>query len=146
MTENGQHYRYKSTVELKRKSDWDSKNKKIKPSEPMFEEWQAKLDALYNKADNIRENLEKGGTASADKIIEELRFGAHSESFLVLAEQKVSECPACNVQLIFYRADGKAPVLVKFLLNEKETLIHGLKPLTGCYYEWSKVKEFWANR
>ena len=36
--------------------------------------------------------------------------------------------------------------LVKFLLNEKETLIHGLKPLTGCYYEWSKVKEFWANR
>jgi hypothetical protein len=40
----------------------------------------------------------------------------------------------------------KAPVLVKFLLNEKETLIHGLKPLTGCYYEWSKVKEFWANR
>jgi hypothetical protein len=50
------------------------------------------------------------------------------------------------VQLIFYRADGKAPVLVKFLLNEKETLIHGLKPLTGCYYEWSKVKEFWANR
>ena len=30
--------------------------------------------------------------------------------------------------------------------RKKGTLIHGLKPLTGCYYEWSKVKEFWANR
>ena len=53
-------------------------------------------------------------------------------------------CPACNVQLIFYRAGKNAPILVKFLLNEKETLIHGLQPLTGHYYEWSKVKKFWA--
>ena len=54
-------------------------------------------------------------------------------------------CPACNVQLIFYRsADG--PVLVKFLLNEKESLIHGLAPLTGRYYKWDKVKKFWRNR
>lgn len=75
-------------------------------------------------------------------------------TFLTCSETEIPDffqdynymCPACNVQLIFYRADGKAPVLVKFLLNEKETLIHGLKPLTGCYYEWSKVKEFWANR
>ena len=50
-----------------------------------------------------------------------------------------------NLQMVFYR-NKAGKVLVKFLLNEKETLIHGLKPLTGCYYEWSKVKEFWANR
>ena len=49
------------------------------------------------------------------------------------------------MQLIFYRADGKAPVLVKFLLNEKETLIHGLEPVKGNYYDWQAVKRFWKK-
>lgn len=53
-------------------------------------------------------------------------------------------CPACNVQMVFYRADN-GPVLVKFLLNEKETLLHGLAPQTGCYYSWDDVKQFWAG-
>ena len=50
-------------------------------------------------------------------------------------------CPACNVQLVFYRS-RRGPVLVKFLLNEKETLVHGLEPLSGCFYEWEKVKQY----
>jgi hypothetical protein len=37
-------------------------------------------------------------------------------------------------------------ILVKFLLNEKETLIHGLEPHTGIYYDWSEVKEFWQSQ
>ncbi|MBP5397638.1 MAG: hypothetical protein J6Y32_03255 [Bacteroidales bacterium] len=53
-------------------------------------------------------------------------------------------CPACNVQLVFYRSDS-GPVLVKILLNEKETLIHGLAPDTGCFYDWNRVKRFWAK-
>lgn len=48
-------------------------------------------------------------------------------------------CPACNVQMVFYRSDN-GPILVKFLLNEKETLIHGLSPTTGCFYDWKQVK------
>lgn len=52
-------------------------------------------------------------------------------------------CPACNVQMVFYRADS-GPILVKFLLNEKETLLHGLTPQTGCFYDWNRVKRFWA--
>ena len=47
-------------------------------------------------------------------------------------------CPACNVQLVFYR-NGKS-ILVKVLLNEKETRIVGLKPYEGVYYEWKSVK------
>ena len=54
-------------------------------------------------------------------------------------------CPACNVQLIFYR-NKRGNVLVKFLLNEKETLIHGLKPKTGVYYDWDAVKQWVAAR
>ena len=55
-------------------------------------------------------------------------------------------CPACNVQLIFYRKGAKGKkVLVKFLVNEKETLVHGLTPATGAYYDWAAVKKFWST-
>ena len=52
-------------------------------------------------------------------------------------------CPGCNVQLIFYRKCPKGKVLVKLLVNEKESLIHGLKPWMGVYYDWSAVKKSW---
>lgn len=55
-------------------------------------------------------------------------------------------CPACNVQLVFYHKKRRGPVLVKFLLNEKETLIRGLEPKTGCFYDWSTVKQFWSAK
>ena len=53
-------------------------------------------------------------------------------------------CGACNVQLVFFR-NGEADVLVKFLLNEAETLITGLQPVFSCYYKWNEVKELWQN-
>lgn len=127
ITENGQHKRYKSTVELKRKVDWDSKNRRIKPSEPMCEEWQRKLDELKKTAEDIRDALVKSGVASADKIIEELRYGAHSESFLPFAEQKVSECrtagrlssmnkyaQVCRKFIAFMESRGRDPYSVTF--------------------------------
>ena len=55
-------------------------------------------------------------------------------------------CPACNVQLIFYRKCCSRRILVKLLLNEKETLIHGLEPVTRCYYDWDSVKRFWQEK
>lgn len=51
-------------------------------------------------------------------------------------------CLACNLQMIFYRSSRKdAPVLVKFLVNEKETLLRGLEPVQGPYYDWALVRE-----
>ena len=49
---------------------------------------------------------------------------------------------AGNLQMVFYRSRkaGK-PVLVKFLMNERETGIIGLEPVQGPYYEWEKVRE-----
>lgn len=157
ITENGQHKRYKSTVELKRKVDWDSKNRRIKPSEPMYEEWQRKLEELKKKAEKIRDDLIESGVASADKIIEELRYGAHSESFLQYAEQKVSECRAagrlssmnkynqvCRKFTAFMESRGRVPRSVTFKeidytfiadfdafmqsLDNKQYMAHGDKP------------------
>lgn len=157
ITENGLHKRFKSSVELTRKSDWDSKNQKIRPSEPMCVEWQAKLDELKQKAEDIRDELEKSGTASADKIIEELRYGAKSASFLQFAEQIVQECrtagrfsslnkynQVCRKFIAFMESRGREPRLVTFKeidysfiadfdlfmqsLDNKQYMAHGDRP------------------
>ena len=46
---------------------------------------------------------------------------------------------AANLQMIFYR-NKSGDVLVKFLVNEKETLLRGVAPYTGPYYKWQTVK------
>ena len=47
---------------------------------------------------------------------------------------------ASNLQMVFFR-NKKSDILVKFLYNERETLINGLKPISGPYYRWSDVRE-----
>ena len=92
ISEGGQHKRFNSSIKLKRKVDWDSKHQKIKPSEPKYQEWQAVLDELKERALAVHRSLEKQSSSSAEKIIDALRRGANSESFLKFAEKKVEEC------------------------------------------------------
>lgn len=47
--------------------------------------------------------------------------------------------PMCsNLQMVFYW--GKGDVLVKVLVNEKETTLNGLTPVQGVYYRWNDIK------
>lgn len=57
-------------------------------------------------------------------------------------------CPfAANLQMIFYRSNKEsAPVLVKFLVNERETAIPALTAVEGPYYNWEDVKTYLAGR
>lgn len=157
ITEDGQHRRYKSTVVLTRKADWDNTRKKIRSSESMAESWQKELDDLCNKAKRILRELENEGMASADKIIEQLRYGTKSESFLMFAEEKVSECRAagrvssmncynqvCRKFTAFMESRGRDPRSVTFReidytfiadfdafmqsLDNKQYMSHGDRP------------------
>lgn len=92
ISEDGQHKRFSSSIKLKRKGDWDSKHQRIKASEPRYLEWQCVLDELKERAKAIHRALEKESSSSAEKIIDALRRGANSESFLKFAEKKVEEC------------------------------------------------------
>lgn len=47
---------------------------------------------------------------------------------------------AANLQMVFYR-DRRGDVLIKCLVNEHETLLKGLVPVTGPYYRWTEVRE-----
>lgn len=52
---------------------------------------------------------------------------------------------ACNIQLIFYR-NRSGNVIVKCLLNEKETTIPGLDSVSGPYYDWNELKTWLKKR
>lgn len=53
---------------------------------------------------------------------------------------------AANLQWVFFRKAG-APILVKFLLNEREaTLPADVKPVSGPYYKWEDVKAYFEQK
>lgn len=55
-------------------------------------------------------------------------------------------CPfAANLQIVFYR-NRKGDILVKFLTNERETLIPELEAFSGPYYRWEDVKAYISRR
>ncbi|MCM1176995.1 MAG: histidine phosphatase family protein [Clostridium sp.] len=52
---------------------------------------------------------------------------------------------AANIQMIFYRKKGSEDVLVKILMNEKESLV---QLVTDCapYYRWTDLREYFMQR
>ena len=54
-------------------------------------------------------------------------------------------CMATNLQMIFY-ANKQNDILVKLLLNEKETTIPLLKHTIPHYYKWSELKKYFLSR
>ena len=127
ITEDGKHLRYKTTVTLTRKSDWDSAKQKIKYTEPRRDVWQEELDQLKEKVLGIHRQLEKDSVSSPSKIIEVLRGGSRSESFLKFAEAKRDEYKAagglssmrkydqvCRKFTAFATSKGRDPYSIKF--------------------------------
>ena len=56
-------------------------------------------------------------------------------------------CPfAANLQMIFYRSKKSDEVLVKFLMNERETKLPALQAVQGPYYRWNDVKAWCEKR
>ncbi len=53
---------------------------------------------------------------------------------------------ACNIQLVFYRPKkAGAPILVKALLNEKETTMP-VKTDQFPYYKWDDVRAYYLKK
>lgn len=122
---------------------------------------QSKRRLLHDIIDRADAAIAGGGNRA------DLRFG-HDENLVPLTAlmglkgcdariediNKVSEAfrdyeitpMAANLQLIFYRSrePGK-PVLVKFMLNERETALP-IKVVSWPYYDWAKAREFLLRR
>ena len=48
-------------------------------------------------------------------------------------------CMGSNLQMIFYR-NKSGKILLKFMYNEKETMLPALEAVSGPYYEWPAVR------
>jgi multiple inositol-polyphosphate phosphatase / 2,3-bisphosphoglycerate 3-phosphatase len=108
--------------------------------------------------------------AASKKVIADLRF-AHAETIApfaallglegasepisagdILNYNKVWKCEniiplSSNIQWILYQNKTKEDFLVKFLLNEKEVAINGLKNSgTRYFYKWTDIKRFYYSK
>lgn len=52
---------------------------------------------------------------------------------------------AANIQIVFYRKTNSDDILVKFFLNENETMVPAVKTDCAPYYHWKVVKRFLAT-
>jgi len=90
ITEDKKHKRVKTSIELKRESDFNPKGKKsnnwVKPVEPNSKKWNDELDLFLERAKDIYRELSKKGRASKENIAELLESGERSESFLEFAD------------------------------------------------------------
>lgn len=50
-----------------------------------------------------------------------------------------------NTQMFFYR-NASGDILVKILVNERESVLASLAPVEGVFYRWDDLKKFWLER
>lgn len=67
-----------------------------------------------------------------------------SEYYKAWSDFKVAPM-AGNVQIIFFRKHNSDNILVKFLLNETETLIPTIKTNIAPYYQWKDLESYYKS-
>ena len=80
ITENRKHKRYRTSIELSRKIDWNRSAQEIRTTEPNAKKWNNELEKLKERAKDIYRDLDEDGIASAEKIIEVLEGGEKSSA------------------------------------------------------------------
>lgn len=94
ITTDGKRKRLKTSIELKRKSDFNTKAKQdnwIRPSEPNYKSWNVALSSELEKAKQTYRNLKEFGLATSEKIASEIVAGEKTNSFLEYVKQRTQE-------------------------------------------------------
>lgn len=116
---------------------------RMKSTEPLVNDMVTKADEVI-AGKNVAADLRFGHDYPLEALVTYLGFEGIGDR-LTLDEARSKWFGAWmipfagNMGMVFYRnKDGK--VLVKFLLNEQETLLRGLQSVEGPYYDWETVK------
>ncbi|MDL2320023.1 site-specific integrase [Alistipes sp. OttesenSCG-928-B03] len=94
VTVDGQRKHIKTSVEVKRRSDFNSKAKQnnwIRPSEPNYKAWNTALAAELEKARQTYRDLRESGIATSEKVASEIIAGERTTSFLQYAKERTQE-------------------------------------------------------
>lgn len=87
VTEDRVHRRFKTSIELARRIDWNPTNQEVRTSESNYKKWNNELQQLLERAKDIYRDLDEDGIASPEKIIEVIEGGEKSYSFYIFAQQ-----------------------------------------------------------
>lgn len=91
ITKERKHKRVKTSIALKRLSDWNPKSHHIRSSEPHHKAWNEQLEIELEEAKNTyRENKD----ASLNALAKSIKDKEHSDSFLEFANTKIEEASA----------------------------------------------------
>ena len=89
VTVDGQRKHIKTPIEVKRRSDFNSRarqNNWIKPAEPNYKAWNIALAAELENARKKYRDLRESGIASSERVASEIIAGERSTSFLKYAK------------------------------------------------------------
>lgn len=77
--------------------------------------------------------------------IKEFNYSVSFEEASKVWNSTHTMCMGTNLQMVLYK-NKKQEVLVKFLLQEKETILPDIKAVDGPYYRWEDVKTYWKSK
>jgi hypothetical protein len=88
------------------------------------------------------------GLAPLAALIDVNGLGVHTDNAVEVYKQwtEFLAMPmGANIQFVFYR-NAKKDVLVKVLFNETEAQLPALKSVTGPYYRWKDVRQYFVSK
>ena len=94
ITTDGKRKRLKTSVDVKRRSDFNPKAKQdnwIRPSEPNYKAWNVALASELEKAKQTYRDLRESGIATSEKVASEIMAGERTSSFLVYAKERTQQ-------------------------------------------------------
>ena len=94
ITTDGKRKRLKTSIDIKRRSDFNPKAKQdnwIRPAEPNYKAWNVALASELEKAKQTYRDLRESGIATSEKVASEIMAGERTSSFLVYAKERTQQ-------------------------------------------------------
>ncbi|MFR4279914.1 MAG: tyrosine-type recombinase/integrase [Bacteroides uniformis] len=91
ITQDRKLKRLKTSIALNKKSDWNSKKKEIRQSEPNYAKWNEILEQELETVKSKYRELREDGLATAERIKDEVTASEKTFSFLQYARKKAQE-------------------------------------------------------
>lgn len=125
VTTGGKRKRVKTSIEVRRKSDFNAKAKQanwIRSSEKDSKKWNEILERELEKAKVTYRELRDEGIATSDKVVSEIRAGERSSSFIEYARQRTQEIYDSGGIRNWKKYNGFCNKLEAYLTNSKGQL------------------------
>lgn len=91
ITQDRKLKRLKTSIALNKKSDWNSKKKEIRQSEPNYAKWNEVLEQELETVKSKYRELRDSGLATSDRIKDEVTASEKTTSFLQYARKRTQE-------------------------------------------------------